>query len=144
MQVGRGEHWHGVAPEGGEPFVVRLPPEGTLSQDESYVPAGWFRCGGDLAAAHSLREPRLWVDALVMRRFPITNRQYMGSLDDLIDRGREDEALRYVPWRRPHGSAIWARFCTVERTRSQTAQATSSWSRTQRVIAGRLTGRSRW
>ena len=33
----------------------------------------------------------------MMRRFPVTNREYLAFLDDLVAQGREEEALLWVP-----------------------------------------------
>ena len=32
-----------------------------------------------------------------MKKFPVTNGEYLLFLDDLVRQGREEEALRYVP-----------------------------------------------
>ena len=40
---------------------------------------------------------RLWCDAFIVRRFPVTNREYQAFLDDLVDQGREEHALRWAP-----------------------------------------------
>src|SRR5690606_9188188 len=73
----------------------RLPREGELGADDVYVPAGWFESGGDIEGA--LPRRRLWCDAAVLRRFPVTNRSYLAFLDDLLARGDEAAALRHVP-----------------------------------------------
>jgi len=95
--IGRGERWDGVPPEGGASLPIWLPPEGLLGADEIYVPPGWFWSGGDADAHQGLPRRRLWVDGVVLQRFPVTNRQYIAFLDELVDQGREEDALRYVP-----------------------------------------------
>jgi len=40
---------------------------------------------------------RLWCDAFILRRFPITNREYLAFLNGLLEAGRENDALRWVP-----------------------------------------------
>jgi serine/threonine-protein kinase len=100
-QVPRLGHWDGVAPGEREPTPVWLPPKGYLGDDEVYVPAGWFRSGGDPHAQTSYPARRLWCDALVMHRFPVTNRQYLAFLDDLLAQGHQEEALARAPRRRP-------------------------------------------
>ena len=99
--VGRGEHWDGVPPEGGEPQPVRLPRREELGPDDCFVPAGWFWSGGDPEALNSLPRRRLWVDGQVLRRFPVTNREYLSFLDGLVAAGRAEEALRHAPRERP-------------------------------------------
>ena len=100
VEVARGGHWSGVRPGDKDPRPVWLPPEGTFSPDEVYVPAGWFLSGGDPEADNSGPTRPLWCDALVLQRFPVTNRQYLAFLDDLVASGREEEALRHVPQER--------------------------------------------
>ena len=97
VSIGRQEHWHGVRPGERDPTPIWLPRRGALAADDRYVPAGWFWSGGDPTAHQSLPRRRLWVDALVVKRFPVTNRQFLAFLDDLMATGREDEALRHVP-----------------------------------------------
>ena len=46
VQIGRGEHWSGVPPEGGGPFPVPLPRLEDQRPDELYVPPSWFQMGG--------------------------------------------------------------------------------------------------
>jgi formylglycine-generating enzyme required for sulfatase activity len=93
----RGEHWDGVPPEGGDPHPVVLPRPSELGPDDRYVPAGWAWTGGDREALNSLPRRRLWVDGHVVRRFPVTNREYLVFLDALVAAGRADEALRFAP-----------------------------------------------
>ena len=96
-EVPRLGHWDGVAPGDRAPTPVWLPPKGFLGVDEVYVPAGWFRSGGDPDAPESHPARRLWCDALVMHRFGVTNRQFLAFLDDLVASGREEEALQHAP-----------------------------------------------
>jgi len=97
VSIGRGEHWHGVPPEGGDPMPVPLPSAGALGPDDRYVPPGWFACGGDPQLERSLSARRVWVDGQVFRRFPVTNTQYIAFLDALVAEGRPEEALRHAP-----------------------------------------------
>ncbi len=97
VAVPRLGHWDGVPPGADEPRPVWLPPEDHFGPDEIYVPAGWFQAGGDPEAFQSFPSGRRWVDAFVMQRFSVTNRQYLDFLDDLVKQGREDEALVHVP-----------------------------------------------
>ena len=98
--IGRGEHWDGVPPGAREAAAVRLPPRGSLGSDDCYVPAGWFWSGAEGAVVNTLPRRRLWSDAFVMRRFPVTNRQFIAFLDDLVAQGREEEALEHAPCER--------------------------------------------
>jgi serine/threonine-protein kinase len=96
-EVPRQGHWDGVAPGDHQATPVWLPPKGYLGDDEIYLPSGWFRSGGDPKANFSHPARRLWCDAMVMQRFPVTNQAYMAFLDDLVAQGREDEALAHAP-----------------------------------------------
>ncbi|MEL6343395.1 MAG: SUMF1/EgtB/PvdO family nonheme iron enzyme [Myxococcota bacterium] len=76
---------------------IWLPPLGTISRDEVYVPAGWFLSGGDPQAEAALPLNEVWLDAFIIQRFPVTNRDFIVFLDDLVAAGREDEALEFAP-----------------------------------------------
>lgn len=96
----RQEHWDGVHPDG-EPRTIWLPPEGTLGEDDCYVPKGWFWSGGDPLAPKSFPKQKLWLDSFVLRKFPVTNLEFIAFLDDLVRQGREEDALRCAPCERP-------------------------------------------
>jgi serine/threonine-protein kinase len=75
--ISRGEHWDGHIPglygdRGPHPII--LPRQGELGPDDCYVPAGFSWIGGDPEASECLPRRRVWIDAFVMRRFPVTNR----------------------------------------------------------------------
>jgi serine/threonine-protein kinase len=76
---------------------IHLPREGGLGEGDAYVPAGWFLSGGDPDAPGALDACTVWVDAFVVRRDPVTNREYLEFLNDLIAIGRGDEAEERVP-----------------------------------------------
>ena len=92
----RNDHHDGLTPEG-EPFAIKLLPLGTLEEDDCYVPGGWCRLGGDPHTPNSLPAQKVWIDAFVMKRFSVTNTQYIQFLNDLLQQGRTDEALQHVP-----------------------------------------------
>ncbi|WP_437623923.1 protein kinase domain-containing protein [Sorangium sp. So ce1151] len=95
--IERGSHWDGVPPGEGEAHPVRLPEEGELGAEECHVPAGWAWIGGDPDAADSLPGRRIWIDAFVIGRFPVTDRDYLEFLNDLLKSAREAEAIRAIP-----------------------------------------------
>lgn len=97
IEVPRLGHWDGVRPGDRDPHPVWLPPEGRFGPDDLYVPAGWFRSGGDPEVFYGHPARRWWCDAVVMKRFPVTNREFIAFLDDLVAQGREGEALLHVP-----------------------------------------------
>jgi len=95
--IERGQHWRGVRPGSSRPFAIALPMHGALGSSACYVPAGWFYAGGDPDAHDSWPRRRFWADAFVMQRFPVTNREYIAFLDDLVAQGREGDALKHAP-----------------------------------------------
>jgi len=110
----RGQHWYGVRPGSNKPHPITLPKQGTLDRNECYVPAGWFWAGGDPDAYDSWPRRRYWADAFIMQKFPVTNREYITFLDDLVAQGREEEALQHVPREKPgqagkQGAMIYGR-----------------------------------
>ena len=94
FQIVRDGNWDGVAPGETEPRPIVLPQH--LDANECFVPGGWF-LSGDAEDDDGAPAQRLWCDAFVLRRFPITNREYLGFLNALVGEGREDDALRWVP-----------------------------------------------
>jgi len=98
VHIRRREHWDGVPPGGHGPVAVLLPEAGSLGPDDVYVPAGWFWSGERTASKDaSLPWRRLWLDAFVIRRFPVTNAEYIAFLDDLVATGRQADADACVP-----------------------------------------------
>lgn len=95
--IERGVHWDGRAPGEPEPSPIALPLEDELGPEDCYVPAGWCWTGGDPEAGDSLPLRRLWIDAFVIRRFPVTNAEYVAFLNDLVASGREAEAVAACP-----------------------------------------------
>jgi len=95
--IERGAHWIDRRPGDHEAAEVILPREGELGANDVFIPAGFFWSGGDPPAIESLPSRRLWLDARMVRRFPVTNREYVAFLNDLVRRGRESKALRFVP-----------------------------------------------
>ena len=103
VYIRRMEHWTSIPPEETTPFSIILPRENALGPEEMYVPAGWFWCGGDPEAWGAFPKQRVWVDAFVVSKFPVTNRDYLSFLNDLVQKGREQEALSFAP-REPSGN----------------------------------------
>ncbi|MCO4747603.1 MAG: SUMF1/EgtB/PvdO family nonheme iron enzyme [Proteobacteria bacterium] len=97
VHIGRMQHWDGVPPGRETTEPVALLPAGAVTPGASYVPAGWFGMGGDDFASHAPAAQDVWVDGFVMDRFNVTCAEYLEFLDDLVDQGREAEALRYAP-----------------------------------------------
>ena len=100
--IPRSHRWSGRSPQGAGAEPILLPRRGSLGRDDRYIPAGWCRVGDSSRARGALRASWVWVDAFVMRRFPVTNAEYIAFLEDLMNLGQEREALRFAP-REPGG-----------------------------------------
>ena len=113
--LGRGESWDGIRPGDTGAAPIQLPPLGSLAPDDCLVPAGWFWSGGDPDALEPLPRRRLWADAFVMKRHPVTNAEYAAFLDALVARGDAALVARCEPrMGRRHGAAeddlpVWSR-----------------------------------
>lgn len=115
--IERGSHWDGFAPGDNEPFPIFLPKEGALGPDDCYVPAGWTWVGGDPEAPDSLPARRIWIDAFVIKRFPVTNGQYLEFLNALVQSGRLEEALAVCPRKELGSAESTERHLVFERNR---------------------------
>ena len=118
VSIGRQEHWNPVRPGSTGPTPVVLPRLGEIDDDEVFVAGGPFWCGGDpLAAGEVLPRQRVWVDAFVMRRDPVTSGELLEMVNELIARGTPEAealALSVVPRHRgasagEAGTLIWPR-----------------------------------
>jgi eukaryotic-like serine/threonine-protein kinase len=104
--IERGEHWDGCPPGERAPAPIVLPPEGEIGPDEVLVSPGWCWLGGDREATESLPGRRVWIDGFVIGRFPVTNREYLEFLNDLVAGGFEEEARRACPQDPPSLSGV--------------------------------------
>ena len=95
--IERQQHWDGVPPGSDASCPIHLPRRSDLGPEDCYIPPGWFWSGGDHDAPNPLPRRRLWADGLIIRRFPVTNAQYLVFLNSLVAMGREAEALRHAP-----------------------------------------------
>jgi serine/threonine-protein kinase len=87
-----------IVVEPGSHLHVAVP---SFPSDERFVavPGGPFRCGGDDLAPGSLPAKLLELPSFAIRRFPVTNREYLAWLLALPDADR----VRHVPRRSPDG-----------------------------------------
>ena len=115
VHIQRQAHWDGIRPGSKYSLPIYLPMQGELGPDDLYVPASSFLAGGDpLAAGYPLSSQSLWVDGFVMRRFPVTNAEYLVYLNELVASGHEAQALQHAPRERstrPNepGALVYAR-----------------------------------
>ena len=96
VRIDRGVHEDGRSP-GGEAAPIELPPLGELGANDVFIPPGMFRAGGDPDAPGGLEASRPWVAGFVIRRYPVTNAEYLDFLNDLLSTGRAVEAEAHVP-----------------------------------------------
>jgi serine/threonine-protein kinase len=132
VAIGREAHWDGIAPKEQSPTPIYLPFEHELGPNDMYVPAGWANLGGDPEAPQGLSARRVWVDGFVIRRFPVTNNEYIAFLDDLVAQGQNEAAERYAPRDRGRSPGTWGaifygrtpdgRFCLQTDTDGDTWQ----------------------
>ncbi len=97
IHVTRAAHWDGVPPGESGPLPVPMPPERALGPGDVYVPPGPARVGGDPVATDAISGRTLWVDGFVMRRDPVTHRDYIAFLNALVESGLPDAAERHAP-----------------------------------------------
>jgi formylglycine-generating enzyme required for sulfatase activity len=95
--VERQSHWTGVSPDGDSALPVDIPHENELDTHEVYIPAGWFWSGGDTQAPAPLKRRVVWCDAFIMTCLPVTNREFLRFLNELVNDGQAETALCYVP-----------------------------------------------
>ncbi len=94
--IERLSHWTSTPPGLDTPEKVWLPPLGTLSQQECYIPSGWFISGGDPHTS-AINAKRIWVDGFIIDKYPVTNQEYIKWLNYLVDNDQEDLALTCTP-----------------------------------------------
>ena len=97
IHIGRLEHWDGKHPNDESSQEIWLPPLGTLDKEDCYIPQGWFYSGGDPNLPTSLPYRKIWINSLILKKFPVRNKEYIQFLNDLIQEGEEEKALLYAP-----------------------------------------------
>jgi serine/threonine-protein kinase len=95
--IERGGRWHGCPPGSATAYPIPLPRLSEMGPDEIYVPAGPCWTGGDADAPDSLPRRLVWIDGFFASKYPVTNAEYLAFLNDLVESGREDEALAACP-----------------------------------------------
>jgi serine/threonine-protein kinase len=93
VAIRRQERWERRPPGAAAPLPLRLPTEAPAGL--CFVPGGWFEAG-DLGAPRPAPRQRLWVDDLWMDQRTVTQAQFLAFVNDLLDQGREEEALAVI------------------------------------------------
>jgi eukaryotic-like serine/threonine-protein kinase len=99
IYVLRGEHWNCIDPTG-KSRPIHMPKLGTIADDECYVPAGWFWAAGDPKNNRSFTSRKVWVENFLMKKFPVTNHQFLIFMNDLVRQNKKQDALRFAPYSR--------------------------------------------
>ncbi|MEC7986962.1 MAG: SUMF1/EgtB/PvdO family nonheme iron enzyme [Myxococcota bacterium] len=97
IRLNRLEHWDGIPPEASDTSPIPLIRNADLDENEVYVPQGYFLCGGDNKAYHALTKERVWMDGFIIRRFPVTNAEFILFLNFLHKGGQTEMAHRLAP-----------------------------------------------
>lgn len=96
----RGRHEQSLPPGQTEPQPIELPKHGSLSEHECFVHRGYAWFGGDQDAPHSIPLHRVWLEHFAIQTHPVTHKQYIAFLNDLLAQGRDADALRFAPQKR--------------------------------------------
>ena len=110
VQIERGGHSDSVPPGALAPAPVPLPEVGALGDEDVYVPPGWARAGGDGLAMYALPATRVWLDGFIIRRHPVTNREYVRFLNEVLRRSGEAAVAPLLPRVRPGPRGLGAAF----------------------------------
>ncbi len=96
IHIKREEHWDGIPPGESEAQPIRLPTTDQIADDEVYIPAGWATFGTHDFGG-SLPFSRCWIDDFVMRRHPVTNREFLRFIVSLVQNDRLEDVSRHAP-----------------------------------------------
>ncbi|MAA79140.1 MAG: hypothetical protein CL916_07750, partial [Deltaproteobacteria bacterium] len=91
----RSDVWDSRNPQNGDP--IRLLKQGFLREEDCYVPGSWFIMGGDSQSASALPRRKCWINSFVVKKYPVTNRDYLFFLNKLVERGDFEFSLDMVP-----------------------------------------------
>jgi len=83
--LGRDEHLTIAPPGSSEPYPIALPPRGSLPAGVCYVPAGPAWIGG-AEGVDTITRRRIWFDALIVDRHPMSLVNLVDVLQRLVDR----------------------------------------------------------
>lgn len=78
-------------------YKIPLIAQEQSDEQECYIPAGYFASGGDLITPNSAPARTVWLDGYVIQRTPVTHRDFLEFLNDLLKRYSIEIALRWVP-----------------------------------------------
>jgi formylglycine-generating enzyme required for sulfatase activity len=90
VEITRNHNWNGIPPNATQILPIWLPPKGSLSTNERYIPAGHFQYGGDQTIDTKQKLTTLWLDGFIIAAHPFTNRQYIALLNQAHNEHIED------------------------------------------------------
>ena len=90
IKINRLQHWDGIPPGKKTSQSIWLPPKGSLSENECYVPAGYFLYGGDKTIDKHQALETIWLDGFIIAQYPFSNRQYITLLNQAYDKQDQD------------------------------------------------------
>jgi eukaryotic-like serine/threonine-protein kinase len=93
----REKNWIVQKPNQEQPYKIPLISQEQSDEQECYIPAGYFASGGDLITPNSAPARTVWLDGYVIHRTPVTHRDFLEFLNDLLKRYSIEIALRWVP-----------------------------------------------
>ncbi|MEM1415401.1 MAG: bifunctional serine/threonine-protein kinase/formylglycine-generating enzyme family protein [Myxococcota bacterium] len=85
--IARATTWDARPPEADAPLPVLLPEASALGPGDCYVPAGWCTIGEPGARGEAYARTRVWLEGFVIKRYPVTVREYAEYLQALADAG---------------------------------------------------------
>lgn len=97
LHITRCRRWSSTRPGEDAPTPLVLPRAGDLGADDIFVPGGHFTWGGDNPSGEGIVPQQVWVEPFVMSRQPVTVREYLKFLNDLVEKGKEGEARQWAP-----------------------------------------------
>ena len=114
LRIERGGHWRSHREEDEEARPLAIPPAEQFDETVCFIPRGPFISGASERDPKSLPERRLWIDSFWIQRDPVTHREYLAYLNDLVERNEEQEALERAPSRyggvqQPSGPVAYGR-----------------------------------
>ena len=160
IQIDRGAHWQCQQDAERPVRPVHLPAAASLGPDDCYIPAGQAWVGDEGSGLVAV-----WVDGVVMRRNPVTNREYLVFLNHLVSASLGEDAQRWAPirWSSTSGAAhSWQPDASGLYTLSQAplvgcvpdapvvgvswhaAKAFAAWEATRTQVAWRLPHELEW
>ena len=85
---------------------MRCIPAGILSDDEAFIPAGYLGLVG-MTLPMVVLIGNAFGSMILSSKFPVVNRQYIAFLNELVNNGQEEDALKWVLRERTSQMVSW-------------------------------------